>query len=186
MAKRKFGTGTSKDSLVDAGVAAILESNLTDWTVDLVAAKAGCAKGLVLYHFRSKDLLLAQIAERVRQTQSERRLSALKAGSKGAAALDRLWSVLTADVKGGSFGLWLGLLGDPRTRKVAARLAPDVDSLLTAAAMALSVPADSLALPLIPAALDGFSLELLQGNAPSTVRERFDSFWLGVLSDAEG
>jgi len=57
--------------------------------------------------------------------------------------------------------------------------------LLTAAAEALGVPVDSLALPLIPAALDGLSLELLQGNAPATVRERFDSFWLGVLSDAE-
>ena len=185
MARRKSGDGVSTDSLVDAGVAAIRESNLTDWTVDSVASKAGCAKGLVLYHFKSKHALLVRIAERVRHAQGERRLNALKSGPKGTAALDRLWGAMTAEVRGGTFGLWVGLLGDPRTRKAAARPAQEIVDLIGASAEALGVPVDSLALPLIPAALDGFSLELLQGNAPETVRERFDSFWLGVLSDAE-
>ena len=186
MARRKSGLGVATDSIVDAGVAAIRETNLTDWTVDSVAAKAGCAKGLVLYHFKSKDALLVRIAEQVRRTQGEKRLLALKEGPRGTAALDRLWLTITAEVKAGSFGLWVGLLGDPRTRKAAARPDQEVAELLQASAAALSVPEDSMALPLIPAALDGFSLELLQGNSPATVRERFDSFWLGVLSDAEG
>lgn len=185
MPRGKPGNSTTKDAIVEAGLAAILASNLTDWTVDSVAAKAGCAKGLVLYHFKSKDSLLLRIAERVHQDQAEKRLSALRIGP-GAPALDRLWDTLTTEVSGGTFGLWVGLVGDSRTRKAAARPPQEAVDLITAAAQALSVPVDSLALPLIPAALDGFSLELLQGNAPATVRERFDSFWLGVLSDAEG
>ena len=185
MGRRRSGSAASADSIVEAGVAAIHESNLTDWTVESVATKAGCAKGLVLYHFKSKDALLVRIAERVRRVQAEKRLSALKIGPKGAAALDRLWAALASEVKVGTFGLWVGLLGDPRSRKAAARPAQEVVDLITAAAEALGVPVDSLALPLIPAALDGLSLELLQGSAPATVRERFDSFWLGVLSEAE-
>jgi AcrR family transcriptional regulator len=171
---------------VEAGVAAVLGAGLTDWTVDQVARKAGCAKGLVLYHLKSKDALLVRIADQVGRTQAGKRLLALSDGPRGAVALDRLWAVLVGEVKTGSFGLWVGLLGEPRTRKAAARTAQDVEGLLAAAAKALGVPADSLALPLVPAALDGFCLELLQGNAPEAVRERFDRFWLGVLSDAEG
>ena len=185
MGRRKSGSGASADSIVAAGVAAIHDSNLTDWTVESVATKAGCAKGLVLYHFKSKDALLVRIAERLRRVQAEKRLSALKIGPKGAAALDRLWAALASEVKVGTFGLWVGLLGDPRSRKAAARPDQEVVDLITAAAEALGVPVDSLALPLIPAALDGLSLELLQGSAPATVREHFDSFWLGVLSEAE-
>ena len=121
MARRKSGSGLSSNSIVEAGVAAIQDSNLTDWTVDSVASKAGCAKGLVLYHFKSKEALLVRIAERVRHNQAERRLGALKVGPQGAPSLDRLWINIASEVKSGSFGLWVGLLADPRTRKAAAR-----------------------------------------------------------------
>ena len=184
MAGRKAGTTVSQESIVEAGVAVLRNMNLTDWTVDSVATKAGCAKGLVLYHFKSKDAFLLRVADRVAQEQAGGRLSALK-GARGAAALDRLWTCVAAEVKSGTFGLWVGLLGDSRTRKAAARTQQDSADLVAASAEALSVPEESLALPLIPAALDGFSLELLQGSTPASVRERFDTFWLGVLSDAE-
>lgn len=185
MARRKSGSAVSQDFIVEAGVAAIIESNLTDWTVDSVASKAGCAKGLVLYHFKTKDALLLRVADRVRHDQVRHRLDAIKGGTKGTASLDRLWTALVAAVRGGDFGLWVGLLADPRTRRAAARTAQDDSVLLSASADALGVPADSLAMPSIPSALDGYALDLLQGRAPADVRERFDSFWLGVLSDSD-
>lgn len=185
MARRKSASAILPDSIIEAGVAAIKESNLTDWTVDSVASKAGCAKGLVLYHFKSKDALLIRVADRVRQNHTSQRLEAIRGGTKGAASLDRLWSALTSDIRAGGFGLWVGLLADPRTRKAAARTVQDDGELLAASAEALGIPADSLALSLIPAALDGYSLDLLQGRASTDVRERFDSFWLAVLSEAE-
>jgi AcrR family transcriptional regulator len=184
MARRKSGDGVSRESILSAAVAAISSSNLTDWTVDSVAAKAGCAKGLVLYHFKSKDALLLEVAERVRQHSASRRLEALTNGTKGTSALDRLWTALSEEVKSGGFGLWVGLLADSRTRKAAARRTQDDSDLIAASAKAVGVPQDSLALPLIPAALDGYALDLLQGRPAADVRERYDSFWLGVLSDA--
>lgn len=183
MGRRKSDSGLSQEVIVEAAVNVIQDRYLTDWTVDNVASQAGCAKGLVLYHFKSKEALLGRVVERVRESQSSRRAEALSK-AQGSAALDRLWQVLAADVKSGAFGLWVGLLGEQRTRKTAARRPEDDEKLLQLAAVALGVPADSLALPLVPAALDGFSLELLQGRSPATVRERYDSFWLGVLSDA--
>ena len=183
MGRRKSASGLSRETIVEGAITVLQERYLTDWTVDLVATQAGCAKGLVLYHFKSKEALLGRVAERVREGQSSRRAEAM-AKVQGSAALDRLWQVLAADVKSGAFGLWVGLLGGQRTRKTAARRPEEDEKLLQRAAEALGVPGDSLALPLVPAALDGFSLELLQGRSAATVRERYDSFWLGVLSDA--
>ena len=185
MARRKSGNGVSKESIVEATVAAILATNLTDWTVDSVAGKAKCAKGLVLYHFKSKGALLLQVADTIRNSVANGRLEAVSGTAKGAAALDRLWGAMAEGNQSGEFGLWVGLLADSRTRKAAARATHDDADLIRASAEALGIQRDSLALSLIPAALDGFALELLQGNASANVRERFDSFWLGVLSDAE-
>ena len=185
MARRKSNAGVSRETIVQSAVVVIANGKLTDWTVDDVAANAKCAKGLVLYHFKSKEGLLLEVADRIRRSLSQRRLEAVSGGSKGAPALDRLWTVLTEDLKSGVFGLWVGLLGDSRTRKAAARTVQDDSELIKAAAEALGVHTDSLGLPLIPPALDGYALELLQGRSPGEVRERFDSFWLGVLSDAE-
>ena len=181
--RRKPDSGLSQETIVEAATSVLKDKYLTDWTVDYVASQAGCAKGLVLYHFKSKEALLGRVAERVRESQSSRRAEAM-AKAQGSASLDRLWQVLVADVKSGAFGLWVGLLGEERTRKTAARRPEDDKELLLGASTALGVPGDSLALPLVPAALDGFSLELLQGRPPATVRERYDAFWLGVLSDA--
>ena len=98
MGRRKTDSGLSQETIVEAAIAVLQERYLTDWTVDFVASQAGCAKGLVLYHFKSKEALLGRVAERVREGQSSRRVEAM-AKVQGSAALDRLWQVLAADVR---------------------------------------------------------------------------------------
>lgn len=181
MARRKASGSVPKESLVEAAVEVLQKSQLTDWTVDLVAERAGCAKGLVLYHFKSKDALLLRATERVRGGLALRRIEAFR-GQKGTAALDRLWETLLADVRSGAFGLWTTLVGHTGTRKAAARTDADTQGLIEGAALAFGIPPDAGSLDLVPLALDGFGLELLQGRPPALVRERYDGFWLGVLS----
>lgn len=181
MARRKAVGSIAKESLAEAAVDVLQKHDLTDWTVDSVAARAGCAKGLVLYHFNSKEALLLRATERVRESQAVRRIEAFR-GQKGTTALDRLWEVLLADVRSGAFGLWVTLIGHSRTRKAAARAEADNQGLIEGVALSFGIPGDSAALGLVPSALDGFGLELLQGRPPADVRERYDGFWLGVLS----
>lgn len=184
MARRQADSAVTREAIVDGTVAVLTESNSTDWTVDSVATKVKCAKGLVLYHFQSKNSLLLHAAERVRENHASRRIGAVQ-GQKGTQALDRLWDDLAKEVRTGAFAVWVTLVGNESTRKAAARTATHDRSLIAAASEALGIPSDSASLAMVPAALDGFGLELLQGKPTADVRDRFDAFWLSVLSEAD-
>ena len=183
VARRPANSRVTTEVILTAALEVLGSHSTAEWTVDQVAAKAGCAKGLVLYHFKSKEALLLQVAERVRGNLESRRITGL-GSAKGAAALDRLWTALVSDVKSGEFALWLGLLGDQKTRKAAGRATEEDRRLIAGAAEALGIRPESAALGLIMPALDGFGLALLQGRNESDVREGYDEFWLGVLSEA--
>lgn len=186
MARRDSDRSVSRQEIVQATVAALASHQLTDWTVDSVAAKVGCAKGLVLYYFKTKKDLLQVASERIRDAHVATRVEALR-GGRGTEALDRLWEALVKEIRPGSFGLWVSLVGHPVTRKSAARSVTQDRTIGEASATALGLPMDAAILAAIPSALDGFALDLLQGRAPDDVRERYDTFWLGILSDgAEG
>ncbi len=184
MARRQADASVSREAIVEGTVAVLIEHNLTDWTVDSVAARVKCAKGLVLYHFQSKDSLLRHAAERVRENHASRWIGAVQ-GQRGTQALDRLWDELAKEVRSGAFGLWVALVGHEPTRRAAARTATHDQGLIGAASEALGIPSDSASLAMVPAALDGFGLELLQGRPTADVRDRFDAFWLTVLSEAD-
>jgi len=184
MAQRAATSRVSQETILEAAIQVLREHTLVSWTVDQVSAQAQCAKGLVLYHFKSKDELLRRVAERVRRAHVTSRVEALS-GSGGTEALNRLWACLSGDVKSGGFGLWVSLVNEPVSRRAASRTAGDELTLAEAAARALEVPANSVALSLMGPVLDGGCLQLLQGREESLVRESFDAFWLGVLSDAD-
>lgn len=59
---------STPDRILDALEALLIEGGLTQVTLEAVAAKAGVSKGGLLYHFRSKEALLAGMVRR----QSER------------------------------------------------------------------------------------------------------------------
>lgn len=183
MARRPGNSRVTTEVILGAALKVLGSHSIAQWTVDQVAAEAGCAKGLVLYHFKSKDALLVRVAERVHENLRSRRFSAL-GSAKGAASLDRLWAAMVSDVKSGEFALWLGLLGDSKTRKAASHTGEDDRQLVAGAAQAMGIATESAALGLISPALDGFALALVQGRNEADVREGYDEFWLGVLSEA--
>ena len=91
----------SKAALAEAAERVLLEAGLNGLSLDRVAREAGCAKGLVNYHFRTKGDLLAAVAARLAARRRERLLTA--AQGVGAAALDGLWdSVRKAAASGES------------------------------------------------------------------------------------
>ena len=64
---------SSRDLIVDAAQAVVLEVGAAHMTLDAVAAKAGVSKGGLLYHFPSKKALLRAMLDRRLQRLEEAR-----------------------------------------------------------------------------------------------------------------
>jgi AcrR family transcriptional regulator len=64
---------SSRDLIVDAAQAVVLEGGAAHMTLDAVAAKAGVSKGGLLYHFPSKKALLRAMLDRRLQRLEEAR-----------------------------------------------------------------------------------------------------------------
>lgn len=170
-----------KDAILGAAIEVVALHGLNNWTVGEVANRARCAKGLVNYHYRSKQELLAQVAETIRDDRAAHRLAAVQAS--GAQALDRLWETLTREMESGWFAAWLSLLAADGPLRTAASATPKSSRTLALALGRALDLADQLVprAPLIDATLDGLQLSMLQGASPAATEEAYHRFWLTVL-----
>lgn len=171
-----------KEAILGAAVEVVVLHGLNNWTVEEVANRAHCAKGLVNYHYRSKQDLLVQAAETLRDDRAARRLASVQAS--GTEALDRLWSALVQEVESGWFGAWLSFLSSDGPLRTAALDNPR-DAALFISALGRALDLDDLTgqSSSILAALDGFQLRLLQGASLPTTEEDYHAFWLSVVED---
>jgi len=171
-----------KETILAAAIDVIAQHGLANWTVEEVANKSQCAKGLINYHYRSKQELLLLAAETIRADRAARRLAAVQA--RGSTALDRLWTELVREVDSGWFGAWLGLLSgaDPLLR-AAAEQENDTKALVEALGRALELGTQlNSQAPLIRATLNGLQLQLLQGAPVAATEEAYHRFWLTVVT----
>lgn len=168
-----------RDRILNAATAVLVQHGLNGWTVDEVARKADCAKGLVNYHYRSKQHLLERIAELLRENRWAKRL----ATTRKPKPLDLLWQTLIDEVGSGRFSAWLSLLvAGEKLRHAARTPLQHAETLCRALGESLGL-GDQLAShgPLVAAALDGISLRLLEGTDPSALEEVYHRFWLTLL-----
>ena len=170
-----------KDAILAAAIEVVAIHGLNNWTVEEVANRAHCAKGLVNYHYRSKQELLGTAAQTLRDDRAARRLAAVR--HLGSEALDRLWATLLQEVDSGWFAAWASLVAadDPYRRAAATRPA---DATALATALSRTLDLGSALVPesgLIQAALDGLELALLQGAPPIEVEEAYHRFWIRSL-----
>jgi len=159
-----------KDTILTAAIEVVALHGLNNWTVEEVANRAHCAKGLVNYHYRSKQELLQLAAETLRDDRAARRLAAVQ--TKGTQALDRLWAALTQEVESGWFAARLSLLAAEDPLRRAAAEAPGEGTRFTEA-LARSLD--------LKHALDGLQLRLLQGAPAEETQEAYHGFWLTLL-----
>jgi AcrR family transcriptional regulator len=170
-----------KDVILTAAIDVIALHGLNNWTVEEVANRAHCAKGLVNYHYRSKQDLLVLAAETLRDDRYARRLAAV--AQPGTAALDRLWTALIHEVESGWFAAWNSLLSsDGPLRKGAAERPAEVEAFAISLSRSLGLgeelrPRASL----IQAALDGLQLRMLQGAPAKETEEDYTNFWVMAL-----
>lgn len=174
---------TARQRILQAALEIAGSAGLIECSVEQISTRAGCAKGLVNYHFGSKNSLLAEAARTLRDRRLETRLGALSLG--GTDGLDRLWRMLVAETRTGEAAAWLGLVAHPATRSHAVFGKPELARLHQAAARALGFASLAPAMDLVTPALDGIQLSLLAGRAPGELRESYDVLWLALLKAAD-
>ncbi|QIS01023.1 TetR family transcriptional regulator [Nocardia brasiliensis] len=73
-------TATTRDRILDALESLLLEKGMSHVTLENVAATAGVSKGGLLYHFKSKDALLAGLVRRLTERATQQLSSATERG----------------------------------------------------------------------------------------------------------
>ncbi|MGW4848020.1 TetR/AcrR family transcriptional regulator [Nocardia brasiliensis] len=73
-------TANTRDRILDALESLLLEKGMSHVTLENVAATAGVSKGGLLYHFKSKDTLLAGLVRRLTERATEQLTNATDRG----------------------------------------------------------------------------------------------------------
>lgn len=168
--------------IVATAKALFTSHGLHGWSVEQVATGAGCAKGLVHYHFGTRAALLAAVIDEMARGRMARRCAAL--APRGTAALDALWKVLYEDADSGVSRAWLeaALDSTPEIRGVMAPSDTELQQFATASGAAMELPplpTDRAATLLL--LLDALEAALVRGAPTAEVREAYDRVWLGMM-----
>ena len=174
--------GEKRARILDAARTLLTRGGLDEWSTERVAREAGCAKGLVHYHFKGRTALMTEVARLLVQGAAEKRAAALD--GTGTVALDRLWKELEREESSGELAARLSLLGSG-DKAVRTALEPTAEQLMSLGAAI----ADALTLPAVTSAetratwamLDGLGAAMIIGSPRGALHEGFDRWWLTLL-----
>lgn len=180
------------ERILEAAARVLADRGATGLSMADVAAAAGVSKGLIHYHYRDKDALLARLAGWLAEEVESRERAALRGVAPGE-AVDALWRWLEYELALGDIRALLEL---SRLREgdapVAARTATSqrretaaatITALFERLALRPRIPAPMLAEVLV-AFVDGLALDAVNGPTEAH-RVAYDVFWLAMLSLAE-
>jgi AcrR family transcriptional regulator len=184
------GESEARGTILDATTALLRERRTGNVTTDEVAKRAGCAKGLVHYHFKRKDQLLAAAAARLWDERSTAWSAAL-GGADPKASINAAWDQLRAEASSGTAAVCVALgLGSDElvvqsvnsARSALARsMTTSIGSLLGRMGLEPSVPASELG-TLLTATAEGIAMQLGSGAKAADLEQAWAAFWVGLLS----
>lgn len=188
------GTGTSgreeaRAEILEAAILELRDRRGGDVTVESVAKRAGCAKGLVHYHFKRKDQLLSAVAARLwsdRAAAWERTLR----GDDPKRAINAAWKLLSDEAADG-ITIVCAALGMRSEELVvqsvssgrsafAGALTDGVSALLARMGLEATVHAEELGM-LLAATAEGLGLHLGGGARRKDLEQAWAAFWVGLL-----
>jgi AcrR family transcriptional regulator len=190
MPRKKRDPEQAKHSIIEAATAELSEKGAATATVEAVAKRAGCAKGLVLYHFKTKQILFESAGTAIAATREGQWTKAFKA-STPTDAIDSTWELLTDESANGVTLAWSSLLSPigQISDQAVKELAEGFAKVLGVAGMGLfqslgtepRVNEEELGW-LLASIVTGIEAALLSGADPSVVNGAYTAAWLGVLS----
>lgn len=159
-------------------------------TIQQVATKAGCAKGLVNYHFETKDALLAAVADRLAECRIAEWDSAL-GGPDVTRALGESWSLVLKESSERPSQVFEALrtAGSEKTVQSVSRhqsayfetLSSGALRLLERAGFEPTIPAPDLG-ALIACGIEGFVRAAGQGMPAERLEPSYSALWAAALS----
>lgn len=184
--------GSAPERILHAAARRLVSGGASRLNMHDLAEDAGVSKGLIHYHFRDKDTLLARLVEWLAAESTARERAALDQATPRS-AVDALWSWLEGELVRGHIRVLLELAGhggsivqDAARHAAAERraaAAATVERLFRILQLTPRVPAALLG-DVHVAFVDGLALETaLSGEPPRRVV--FDVLWLSLLSLAE-
>ena len=118
-------SAATRDALLDAAIACLVEDGYASTTTSRVAERAGMSRGAHLHHFQTRHALVAAAMERLAERRGAELLAAaesLPGGREGLVqGLDLLWSGYASPLYQAALDLWSHARTDPELRE---RLAP--------------------------------------------------------------
>jgi AcrR family transcriptional regulator len=189
MARRRLEAEASRELLVETATRMLKERG-ANVTVAAVAEEAGCAKGLVNYHFKTKAKLWESVAVHLTETRSASWTEAFRLGD-ASAVVTRTWELLTNESTDGTTTAWLSLTGpQPPVPEQTVRhmvesfrevIGTSLSGLLDRCGIRLRIPTSELA-ELLASVIAGMGLRLLHASSPSEYENAYAATWLGILS----
>jgi len=180
----------ARKAILDAADLVLKRDGAFNMTMDAVARAAGCAKGLLHYHFHTKQRLLVEAVDRI-STEREVQWTQAFDTADPHEAIDRTWNVIAQEVESGTLRAWSSLLTlsdsavDQAVSKASARFRDQITTatrdLLARANCESTLPVDRLGW-LLTAVVDGMSFQLAAGADAEVLADAYAAAWLGVLS----
>ena len=190
MTRTKRDPEGARTAILDASEALLRDRGAAGVTVEGVARRAGYAKGLVLYHFKTKLGLLEATARRLSEHREKKWKEAFDNGDP-MTAVDATWALLTDESESGVTRAWISLVGPGRhiTDQTVSELHERFSTCVgkaTARLMAgiehrFSIPEAEVGW-LLASVVHGMGLSLLGGADRGTLSGAYAAAWLGVLS----
>ena len=191
MARSKNATQLT---ILDAPELVLRRSGAHAATMQDVARTAGCTKGLLHYHFQTKQLLLVETVGRMAASRRAAWAHAFDVPDPHA-AIDRTWAVIVGEEKSGTLRAWSSLLTvsqsgiDQAVRTATSQFRDDIavatEKLLRRAGFRSTIPATELGW-LLAAVVQGMAFQLAAGADPETLENAYAAAWLGILSLTTG
>ena len=183
---------TAPAKILRAAARRVRAGGLVRLSMQGVADEANVSKGLIHYHFRDRDALLARLIESLAEDIMARERAALE-GCAPQDAIDALWRWIDEELQRGELRVLLELQQDPApeaalaARRVArlrhSQAEATTSQLFGMLGLTPRVPAELMA-GVAVAFLDGLAMETsLQPDREARIS--FDVFWLALLSLAE-
>jgi len=150
---------STRSNILAAAVQTLQRGGVEGFTLDAVARRAGVVKGLVLYHYVSRDRLLLAAASQIDASRSAAFDPALS--SPGAAGLEACWEELRRQSEDGTTRAWLSLCAAGLVDRSAKKAEFEVAAR--------------------DAIVDGSAIALATGVPLADARDAYDALWLSLL-----
>jgi AcrR family transcriptional regulator len=183
---------SASERILDAVARRIVTGGVAALSMQDIAQEAGVSKGLIHYHFRDKETLLAHLVDWITDGLVGRERAALAAVTPQT-AVDALWGWLEGELERGHIRLLVELAQSPSdmVQQASARSAQrrreaattTIEMVFGALALRPRIAASLLA-EVVVAFTDGLATRAAL-TLPAPPRIAFDVLWLSLLSLAE-